>query len=220
MPLHKVLTYHLAYVMKRYAEEFVGIQETHELFERLQETYPELIKEAQRVLPIHQTSEVLQRLVGEDVSIRNLRLILESLVEWGQQEKDVVMLTEYVRSDLKRYISYKYSNDQNVLSAYLLDQDAEETIRGGIRQTSSGNYLALDPPVTERLVAETRALVGDIGQAGDQTGDRHRDGYPSLPAQDDRNRVLRPCRALVSGTDAGSDRAAPRQDIPCSRNHG
>ena len=164
MPLHKVLTYHLAYVMKRYAEEFVGIQETHELFERLQETYPELIKEAQRVLPIHQTSEVLQRLVGEDVSIRNLRLILESLVEWGQQEKDVVMLTEYVRSDLKRYISYKYSNDQNVLSAYLLDQDAEETIRGGIRQTSSGNYLALDPPVTERLVAETRALVGDIGR--------------------------------------------------------
>ncbi len=164
MPLYKVLTYHLAYVMKRYAEEFVGIQETHELFERLQETYPELIKEAQRVLPIHQTSEVLQRLVCEDVSIRNIRLILESLVEWGQQEKDVVMLTEYVRTDLKRYISYKYSNDQNVLSAYLLDQDAEETIRRGIRQTSSGNYLALDPPVTERIIAETKALVGDIGR--------------------------------------------------------
>ena len=164
MPLQKVLTYHLAYVMKRYAEEFVGIQETHELFERLQETYPELIKEAQRVLPIHQTSEVLQRLVGEDVSIRNIRLILESLVEWGQQEKDVVMLTEYVRTDLKRYISYKYSNDQNVLSAYLLDQSVEETIRNGIRQTSSGNYLALDPPVTERLVAETKAVVGDIGR--------------------------------------------------------
>ena len=164
MPLHKVLSYHLAYVMKRYAEEFVGIQETHELFERLQETYPELIKEAQRVLPIHQTSEVLQRLVGEDVSIRNIRLILESLVEWGQQEKDVVMLTEYVRTDLKRYISYKYSNDQNVLSAYLLDQSVEETIRNGIRQTSSGNYLALDPPVTERLIEETRAVVGDIAR--------------------------------------------------------
>ena len=164
MALHKVLTFHLAYVMKRYAEEFIGIQETYNLFERLQETYPDLIKEAQRVLPVNHTSEVLKRLVGEDISIRNIRLILESLVEWAQQEKDVVMLTEYVRSDLKRYISYKYSSDQNVLSAYLLDQDLEETIRGGIRQTSSGNYLALDPPVTERLVAEIKALVGDIGR--------------------------------------------------------
>ncbi|MDE0003340.1 MAG: type III secretion system export apparatus subunit SctV, partial [Rhodospirillaceae bacterium] len=129
MELHKVLSFHLAHVMKRYAEEFVGIQETYNLFERLQQTFPDLIKEAQRVLPINHTTEVLKRLVGEDISIRNVRLILESLVHWGQQEKDVVMLTEYVRGDLKRYISYKYSSDQNVLSAYLLDDDLEETVR-------------------------------------------------------------------------------------------
>ena len=164
MELHKVLNFHLAYVMRRYAEEFIGIQETYNLFERLQPTFPDLIKEAQRVLPVNRTTEVFKRLVGEDVSIRNVRSILESLVEWGQQEKDVVMLTEYVRGDLKRYISYKYSSDQNVLSAYLLDEDLEETVRGGIRQTSSGNYLALNPPVTQRLVSQTKSLVGDIGR--------------------------------------------------------
>ena len=164
MELHKVLSFHLAYVMRRYAEEFIGIQETYNLFERLQPTFPDLIKEAQRVLPVHRTTEVFKRLVGEDISIRNVRSILESLVEWGQQEKDVVMLAEYVRGDLKRYISYKYSSDQNVLSAYLLDEDLEETVRGGIRQTSSGNYLALDPPVTRRLVSQTKSLVGDIGR--------------------------------------------------------
>ena len=164
MELHKVLSFHLAYVMRRYAEEFIGIQETYNLFERLQPTFPDLIKEAQRVLPVNRTTEVFKRLVGEDISIRNVRSILESLVEWGQQEKDVVMLTEYVRGDLKRYISYKYSSDQNVLSAYLLDEDLEETVRGGIRQTSSGNYLALNPPVTQRLVSQTRSLVGDIGR--------------------------------------------------------
>ena len=164
MELHKVLSFHLAYVMRRYAEEFIGIQETYNLFERLQPTFPDLIKEAQRVLPVNRTTEVFKRLVGEDVSIRNVRSILESLVEWGQQEKDVVMLTEYVRGDLKRYISYKYSSDQNVLSAYLLDEDLEETVRGGIRQTSSGNYLALNPPVTQRLVSQTKSLVGDIGR--------------------------------------------------------
>ena len=161
---HRVLTFHLAYVMKRYAEEFIGIQETYNLFERLQQTFPDLIKEAQRVLPVNHTTDVFKRLVGEDISIRNVRLILESLVEWGQQEKDIVVLTEYVRGDLKRYISYKYSSDQNVLSAYLLDEDLEETVRGGIRQTSSGNYLALDPSVTRNLVEQTKALVGDISR--------------------------------------------------------
>ena len=164
MELHKVLSFHLAYVMRRYAEEFIGIQETYNLFERLQPTFPDLIKEAQRVLPVNRTTEVFKRLVGEDVSIRNVRSILESLVEWGQQEKDVVTLTEYVRGDLKRYISYKYSSEQNVLSAYLLDEDLEETVRGGIRQTSSGNYLALNPPVTQRLVSQTKSLVGDISR--------------------------------------------------------
>ena len=164
MELHKVLNFHLAYVMRRYAEEFIGIQETYNLFERLQPTFPDLIKEAQRVLPVNRTTEVFKRLVGEDISIRNVRSILESLVEWGQQEKDVVMLTEYVRGDLKRYISYKYSSDQNLLSAYLLDEDLEETVRGGIRQTSSGNYLALNPPVTQRLVSQTKSLVGDISR--------------------------------------------------------
>ena len=164
MELHKVLSFHLAYVMRRYAEEFIGIQETYNLFERLQPTFPDLIKEAQRVLPVNRTTEVLRRLVGEDISIRNIRSILESLVEWGQQEKDVVMLTEYVRGDLKRYISYKYSSDQNVLSAYLLDEDLEETVRSGIRQTSSGNYLALDPQQTQRLVSQTKSLVGDISR--------------------------------------------------------
>lgn len=164
MELHKVLCFHLAHVMKRYAEEFIGIQETYNLLERLQQTFPDLIKEAQRVLPVNQTTEVLKRLVGEDVSIRNVRLILESLVHWGQQEKDVVMLTEYVRGDLKRYISHKHSSDQNVLSAYLLDDSLEETVRGGIRQTSSGNYLALDPSVTRQFVSQTSALVGDISR--------------------------------------------------------
>ena len=164
LELHRVLTFHLAYVMKRYAEEFIGIQETYNLFQRLEQTFPDLIKEAQRVLPVNHTTEVFKRLVGEDISIRNVRVILESLVEWGQQEKDVVMLTEYVRGDLKRYISYKYSSDQNVLSAYLLDEDVEEMVRGGIRQTASGNYLALEPAATRGLVAQAKSLVGDIGR--------------------------------------------------------
>ena len=164
MELPKVLTYHLSHVLKRYSEEFIGIQETHYLFVQLQGAFPDLIKEVQRILPIHLTTDVFQRLVSEDISIRNVRLILESLVEWGQKEKDAVLLTEYVRNDMRRYISYKYSSEQNILSAYLLDQDLEESIRSGIRQTSSGNYLALDPKITRQFIAETKKMVGDIAR--------------------------------------------------------
>ncbi len=158
----KALCYHLSYVLKRYAEEFLGIQECREIVTKMEGEYGELVKETQRLLPLQKIAEILQRLVSEDISIRNLRSIFEALVEWGQKEKDTILLTEYVRNNLNRQISYKYSNGQNILPAYLLEQDLEEKIRGGIRQTSSGSYLALDPSFTSELVEHIKTSVGDI----------------------------------------------------------
>ena len=160
----KVLTYHLSHVLTRYAQDFIGIQETEYLLSQTEQTMPNLTKEAQRVLPIHVIADIFRRVVAENISIRNMRLILEGLVEWGQREKDVVLLTEYIRSELKRYISHKYSSVQNVLAAYILDQDLEEQIRSAIRQTSSGNYLALDPETTRLIVAAVKEAVGDLSQ--------------------------------------------------------
>ena len=161
----RILTYHLSFVLKKYAAEFIGIQETRYLMEKMEAEFPELVKEVQRVLPLQKITEVLQRLVSEEISIRNLRTILEALVEWGQKEKDTVLLTEYVRGNLSRYISYKYSHGQNLLPAYLLGPDLEETIRSGIRQTSGGSYLALDPDTIRRFVDKVKTLVGDLDHA-------------------------------------------------------
>lgn len=160
----RILTYHLSFVLRKYAEDFVGIQETRYLLDQMDARFGELVKEAQRILPLQKVTEILQRLVSEDISIRNLRDILEALVEWGQKEKDPVLLAEYVRGSLRRYISYKYSSAQNLLPAYLLDPDVEEKIRGGIRQTSSGSYLALDPATTRKFVANVKRAVGDLAQ--------------------------------------------------------
>ena len=159
----KILTYHLAHVLKKYAEDFIGIQETRYLLEKMESSFGELIKEVQRLLPVNKITEIFQRLVSEDISIRNLRSILQSLVVWGHKEKEVVQLTEYVRSSLKRYISYKYSNGKNMLPVYLLDQDVEDTIRSGIRQTSAGSYLALDPSTSAQFVENVKHSVGKIG---------------------------------------------------------
>lgn len=159
----KIMTYHLAHVLKKYAEDFIGIQETRYLLEKMESSFGELIKEVQRLLPVNKITEIFQRLVSEDISIRNLRSILQSLVVWGHKEKEVVQLTEYVRSSLKRYISYKYSNGKNMLPVYLLDQDVEDTIRSGIRQTSAGSYLALDPSTSAQFVENVKHSVGKIG---------------------------------------------------------
>jgi len=158
----QVLTYHLAFVLKKYSSDFIGIQETRFLLGAMEGRFPDLIKEATRVLPIQKIAEILQRLVSEDISVRNLRAILESLIEWGQKEKDSVLLTEYVRATLKRHISYKYSSGQNVLPAYLLAPGIEDQVRGAIRQTSAGSYLSLDPAVSKKLLESIKHAVGDL----------------------------------------------------------
>ncbi|GAA0780514.1 SctV family type III secretion system export apparatus subunit BcrD [Castellaniella ginsengisoli] len=159
---HQILTWHLAFVLKKYSSDFIGIQETRFLLTAMEERFPDLVKEALRVMPVQKIAEIMQRLVSEDISVRNLRAVLEALIEWGQKEKDSVLLTEYVRVSLKRHISHKYSSGQNILPAYLLAPNIEETIRSAIRQTSAGSYLALDPNTTKKLVDNIKNAVGDI----------------------------------------------------------
>ncbi|MEM1385250.1 MAG: type III secretion system export apparatus subunit SctV [Pseudomonadota bacterium] len=165
LTVSQVLTYHLSFVLTRYAGDFIGIQETRFLLNRMEDRFGELVKEVQRVVPLQKITEVFQRLVSEEISIRDLRTVCQALVEWGQKEKDTVLLCEYIRGNLRRYISYKYSNGQNMLPAYILTPDTEEMIRNGIRQTSAGSYLALDPRVTRQFVETTKQMVGDLSQS-------------------------------------------------------
>lgn len=157
----QILTHHLAFVLKKYAGDFLGLQETRFLLDNMEAQYAEVVKEVQRVLPVPKIAEILQRLVQEEISIRNLRTILQALIEWAPKEKDAVLLVEYVRSSLKRFISYKYSGGQNILAVYLIDPDTEETVRRAIRQTSGGSFLALDPATTKRFIDAVKENIGD-----------------------------------------------------------
>ncbi|WP_454006023.1 type III secretion system export apparatus subunit SctV [Alcaligenes sp. Marseille-Q7550] len=159
---HQILAWHLAFVLRKYSSDFIGIQETRFLLTAMEERFPDLVKEVLRIMPVQKIAEIMQRLVSEDISVRNLRAVLEALIEWGQKEKDTVLLTEYVRIFLKRHISYKYSSGQNILPAYLLAPSVEEAVREAIRQTSAGSYLALDPGTTKKLVENIKTTVGEI----------------------------------------------------------
>ncbi|WP_179092880.1 FHIPEP family type III secretion protein, partial [Burkholderia pseudomallei] len=105
-------------------------------------------------------ADVLRRLLEEQISIRNVRTIMESLVAWGAKEKDMLMLTEYVRGDLSRFLAHRAAQGERVLSAVLFDLQAEQHIRQAIKQTPTGNFLALPPDDASRLVDRIQSLVG------------------------------------------------------------
>ncbi len=155
----EVMVLHISYFFRHYANEFVGIQEVKSMLEFMEKSYPDLIKEVTRLIPLQKMTDIFKRLIQEQVSIRDLRTILEALSEWAQSEKDTVLLTEYVRSSLKRYISYKYSQGQSVLSVYILDPEIEDMVRGAIKQTSAGSYLALDPDSVQLILQAVRTTV-------------------------------------------------------------
>ncbi len=115
------------------------------MLEFVEKSFPDLVKEVTRLIPLQKMTDIFKRLIQEQISIKDLRTVLESLSEWAQTEKDTVLLTEYVRSSLKRYISYKYSLGQSVLSVYILDPEIEDMVRGAIKQTSADLISRLTP---------------------------------------------------------------------------
>lgn len=155
----EVMILHISYFLRHYANEFVGIQEVKSMLEFMEKSFPDLIKEVTRLIPLQKMTDIFKRLIQEQISIKDLRTILESLSEWAQSEKDTVLLTEYVRSSLKRYISFKYSQGQSVLSVYILDPEIEDMVRGAIKQTSAGSYLALDPDSVQLILQGIRNTV-------------------------------------------------------------
>ena len=154
---------HLSSILRKNASEFLGIQEVQNMLEQLEQAFPALVKEVvPKAVSPFQLTDIMRRLVEEEISIRDLGSVLLALAEWGQVESDTVMLTEYVRNALKRYISHKYTRGGNTLVVYLLDPQIEETVRGSIQHTQSGSYLALEPEITQEILTSVRNEVGNL----------------------------------------------------------
>lgn len=142
----------LGKAMMRYAADFIGIHETRTLLASLEAHHGELVREAQRVVPLRSIADILRRLVAEGVPIRNMRPVLSALVEWGQREKDVALLAEYVRSALKRQICFRHVNPQKMMPVLMLDTEVEAAVRQAIRHTSVGSYLTLEQQTSEQII--------------------------------------------------------------------
>lgn len=164
----EVVLRHAGATIRRFAAEFVGIEEAKQLVEAgVQQTHPSLVKEViPRLVSYVQLADILRRLAEEGVSLRAMVDILGVLGEWAPLERDPVALTEHVRVALRRQILSKYIESGDSLHALVLDPAIEEAIRESIQRTPTGTYLALDP-TTSRGISKAigAAVTGEATRA-------------------------------------------------------
>ena len=141
--------------------EAVLVKKIHQMFNlneyqrhltSLGDRFAEQLKELDRVLPTTKVVEVLQKLMAEKVSIKNLRTIFNSLIEWGQRERDVDVITEQVRRALHEQICHQYAASKK-MRVFLLGVEFEQLIRESIRSQGSNSYLDIDSSSVNELVA-------------------------------------------------------------------
>ena len=157
LPPGEVLCLHARGALQRRLGSFIGIQETSNLFGRMQRDYPDLVKEMLRVVAPQRVSDVLRRLAEEGIPVRNLRDAFEAITDVGGREKDVVLLTEYVRVALKREIADRYADAERSLHVLLIHPELEDKLRQSVRVAGGASQLAIAPELAARLAGEVRS---------------------------------------------------------------
>lgn len=150
--LAAVMTTHLSEIVKRHGPEFLGRQEVQQLLDNLKESHPKVLEELiPNYLSLGGVVKVLQNLLREQVPIRDLLQILETLADWAPMTKDLDLLTEYVRQALARTITKIHQNRDGIMPVITLDHSVESAIATAIQQTDHGSHFALDPNLAQNI---------------------------------------------------------------------
>jgi type III secretion protein V len=144
------------------AADFLGIAETKSLLDALERTASETVRAVvPKIVDVRTLSDVLRRLVEEDVPVRDLTTVLEALARAPEGERDPLSLTEHVRAEMRRALTFGLTDGAPELEVVLLDSGIEDAIRAAISKTSAGSFLALAP-------AAARDVVGAVRRALDE----------------------------------------------------
>ncbi|NLD38263.1 MAG: flagellar biosynthesis protein FlhA [Desulfatiglans sp.] len=158
-----VITTHLSEVVRRHGYEFLGRQEVQSLLENIGKTDPKVVEElTPGLLNLGAVQKVLQNLVREQVSIRDLLTIIETLADYAPLTKDTDILTEYVRQRLSRTITKPYLENKKTLKVLNIKPSIEELITKGINQTDFGAYLALGPSEANKIIHHVKRSLDDV----------------------------------------------------------
>ena len=162
-----IIATHLTEVIRSHLAELLTRQDVQNLIDNVQEANTTLVSElVPKLLNVGEIQKVLQNLLAEGISIRDLVTIFETLADYATTTHDTDVLTEYVRQSLKRAISNQYFFSNEPTSVVTLDPKVEQEIMGSVKQTEQGSYLALDPEYTQRLMESLRTEINKLEELG------------------------------------------------------
>ena len=162
-----IIATHLTEVIKTHLAELLTRQDVQSLVNNVKENNPTLVDElVPKLLNIGEIQKVLQNLLSEGISIRDLVTIFETLADHAAVTRDTDVLTEYVRQSLKRAISSKYFPANETTSVVTLDPKAEQEIMNSVKQTEQGAYLTLTPEKTRSIMKSVEEQVGKLESLG------------------------------------------------------
>ena len=160
-----IIATHLTETIRQHIAELLTRQDVQTLVDNLKESNPSIVEElVPKLLGLGEIQKVLQNLLSEGISIRDLLTIFESLADHATATRDTDLLTEYVRMSLKRAISNKYFAGETTVSVITIDQALEQEIMSSVKQTEQGAFISLDP-------ARTKAIIENVGKEVDKLND-------------------------------------------------
>jgi len=162
-----VLTTHLTELTKTYSDELLGRQEVQSLVDNLEQIYPRVVKEiVPKIVPINLLHRVLQRLLRERISIRDLLTIIETMGEYVSMTKNADILTGYVRQALGRAITKQYQDRDGNLTVMIMSPDIEDKIGRSISHTEQESFVSPDPNIVKKMVASLQKIINIFTASG------------------------------------------------------
>jgi flagellar biosynthesis protein FlhA len=162
-----VLATHLTSLIKSHAFELLGRQEVQNMVDYIKEQNPAVVSDLiPDLISLGELQKVLSNLLREQVSVRDLTTIMETLADYGRLTKDTDVLTEYVRQALHRQITHQYAGEDKKLQVLTLDPSVEDILRSSIQQSEFGSYLAVDPEVAQSVIDKVAHYHEDLIRKG------------------------------------------------------
>lgn len=162
-----IIATHLTEVIRSHIAELLTRQDVQNLIDNVKESNPVLIDDlVPKLLGIGEIQKVLQNLLSEGISIRDLLTIFETLADHATTSRDTDVLTEYTRQSLKRAISNRYFMPNEATSVITLDPNVEQEIMSSVKQTEQGAYLTIDPERTKLIMASVETEIAKLENLG------------------------------------------------------
>lgn len=164
-----VVATHLTEIIKKNAHTILNRQDVQQMLDALKKEYPKVVEEVLKTSKgVGDIQKVLQNLLKEEVSIRNMLPILEAIADYGTASKNIDQLTEHVRQELGRQIAGKYADESNTLKGIIVDVELDRMLGSTVQETPQGQIASPDPELIQVFVNQSYKVTEDAMSRGVQ----------------------------------------------------